>query len=68
MQALKFFVVDILETKVEVEDPLPVRQVRDLYKECTATGMILTLFLATLHTVRVCHTTTRLCYIFMCSV
>jgi len=31
---------DILETKVELEDPLPVRQMRELYKECTATGSV----------------------------
>jgi len=36
---------------------------RELYKECTATGRILTIFLAALHTAQVCHTTTR-CMLF----
>ncbi|GFG29216.1 hypothetical protein Cfor_09736 [Coptotermes formosanus] len=31
---------DILESKVETDDPLPVRQVRELYKACTATDDI----------------------------
>jgi len=57
-------VVDILETKVELEDPLPVRQVRELYKECTATGRILTTFLAALHTVQVRHTATS-CMLYL---
>ena len=64
LKTLNFFVVDILETKVELEDPLPVRQVRELYKECRATGRILPIFLAALHAVQVCHTTIR-CVLYL---
>ena len=46
--------VDILETKVAIDDPLPVHQVRELYKACLATGRNFTTIHAASHII--CHT------------